>query len=99
MNILLDIYDVNKMKLVPLKWKIKSSYSEIHIFENNNEVMYICSENIELFRKCGEIWNKIIELIGTYNPGSFVESTLDDDAGEFIMADVYKNTSFVIMKL
>ena len=30
-------YDVNKMKLVPLKLKRKSSYSEIHIFENNNE--------------------------------------------------------------
>ena len=44
-------YDVNKMKLVPLKLKIKGSYSEIHIFENNNEVMHICSENIELFRK------------------------------------------------
>ena len=32
----------------------------------------ICSENIELFRKCGEIWNKIIELIGINNPVNFL---------------------------
>ena len=34
--------------------------------------------------------NKIIELIGINNPADFVKND------EFIMADVYKNTSFVI---
>ena len=33
--------------------------------------------------------------IGINNPGDFVETTLDDDADEFIVANVYKNTSFV----
>ena len=88
-------YDVNKMIIVPLQLKIKNSYGEIHIFENNNEVMYNHSDDIELFRKYREIWNKIAELIGINNPGDFVETTLDDDTDEFITADVYKNTSFV----
>ena len=88
-------YDVNKMKLVPLQLKIKNSYGEIRAYANNNEAMYIYSDDKELFRKCREIWNKIIELIGINNPEDFVETTLDDDANEFITADVYKNTSFV----
>ena len=88
-------YDVNNMIIASLQLKIKNSYWEIHIFENNNEVMYIHSDDQELFRKCREIWNKIIELIGINNPGDFVETTLDDETDEFITADVYKNTSFV----
>ena len=77
-------YDVNKMIIVPLQLKIKNSYGEIHTFENNNEVMYNHSDDIELFRKYREIWNKIAELIGINNPGDFVETTLDDDTDEFI---------------
>ena len=46
-------------------------------------------ENIE------KIWNKINELIGINNAGDFVETTLGDDGGEFIMVDVHKNTRFV----
>ena len=88
-------YDVNKMKLVPLQLKIKNSYGEIRTYANNNEAMYIYSDDKELIRKCREIWNKIIEWIGINNPEDFVETTLDDDANEFITADVYKNTSFV----
>ena len=88
-------YDVNKMKLVPLQLKIKNSYGEIRTYANNNESMYIYSDDKELIRKCREIWNKIIEWIGINNPEDFVETTLDDDANEFITADVYKNTSFV----
>ena len=83
------------MKLVPLQLKIKNSYGEIRAYANNNEAMYIYSDDKELFRKCREIWNKIIELIGINNPEDFVETTLDDDANEFITADVYKNTSFL----
>ena len=54
-------YDVNKMKLVPLQLKIKNSYGEIRTYANNNEAMYIYSDDKELIRKCREIWNKIIE--------------------------------------
>ena len=57
--------------------------------------MYIHNDDKEFFRKCREIWNKIIELIGTNSPGDFVDTTVDDDADEFITADVYKKTSFV----
>ena len=56
--------------------------------------MYIHSDDIEHFRKCGEIWNKITELICINNAQDFVETTLDD-GDEFIMVDVHKNTSFV----
>ena len=56
--------------------------------------MFIHNDDKESFRKCREIWNKVIELIGINNPIDFVE--VDDDANEFIMADVYKNTSFVV---
>ena len=57
--------------------------------------MFIHNDDKEFFRKCREIWNKIIELIGINNPGDFVETALDDDADELIAADVHKNTSFV----
>ena len=87
--------NVNKMKLVPLQLKIKNVYSESHTFANNNRVMFIHNDDKEFFRKCREIWNKIIELIGINNPGDFVETALDDDADELIAADVHKNTSFV----
>ena len=87
--------DVNKMMIVPLQLKIKNFYNELNTFANNNRVMFIYNDDKEFFRKCREIWNKIIELIGINNPEDFVETTLDDDANEFITADVYKNTSFV----
>ena len=40
------------------------------------------------------MWNKIIELIGINNTKDFVKNTIDD-ADEFIMVDVQKNTSLV----
>ena len=42
-----------------------------------------------------KIWNKIIELIGINNAKDFVKNTIDDNADEFIMVDVHKDTSFV----
>ena len=57
--------------------------------------MSIKSDNKELFRKIRQIWNKIIELIGINNAKDFVKDTIDDNADEFIMADVHKKTSFV----
>ena len=85
--------DVNKM-IVPLQLKIKNFYNELNTFANNNRVMFIYNDDKEFSRKCREIWNKIIELIGINNPIDFVDA--DDDADEFIMADVYENTSYVV---
>ena len=56
--------DVNKMKIVPPQLKINNSYNEINILANNNRVMFIYNDDKEFFRKCIEIWDKIIELIG-----------------------------------
>ena len=86
-------YDV---PLVPLQLKIKNFYNELHTFANNNKVIFIYNDDKEFIRKCREIWNKIIELIGINNLVDFVETTLDDRTDEFITADVYKNTSFVV---
>ena len=55
--------------------------------------MYIHNDDKKLFRKCGEIWNKITELIGINDAQDFVETTLDD-GDKFIAADVHRNTSF-----
>ena len=56
--------------------------------------MHIYNDDKEFFRKCIEIWDKIIELIGINNHIYFLKA--DDDDKLFIMADVHKNTSFVI---
>ena len=86
--------DVNKMMIVPLQLKINNSYNEINTLANNNRVMFIYNDDKEFFRKCIEIWDKIIELIGINNHIYFLKADEDDEL--FIMADVHKNTSFVI---
>ena len=86
--------DVNKMMIVPLQLKINNSYNEINAFKKNNKVMLIYNDDKEFFRKCIEIWDKIIELIGINNNIYFLKADEDDEL--FIMADVHKNTSFVI---
>ena len=87
--------DVNKMTIAPLQLKIKNFFAKIHKLKNNITVMSIQSDNKKLFRKIREIWNKIIELIGINNAKEFVKNTIDDEADEFIMVDVHKNTGFV----
>ena len=87
-------YDKNKMKFVSLQLKTTNFYNELNTFGNNNRVMFIHNVHKEFFRKCREIWNKIIELTGINNAIDFVE--VDDDANEFITADAYKSTSFVV---
>ena len=82
------------MKIVPLQLKIKNFFSELHTFINNDRIMFIYSDDKELFRKCRKIWNKITELIGINNAQDFVETTLND-GDKFLMVDVHKNTSFV----
>ena len=86
-------YDVNKMKFVPLQLKTKNFYNELNTFANNNRVTFIHNDGKKFLRKCREIWNNIIELIGINNPIDFVN--FDDDANGFITANVYKGTSFV----
>ena len=86
--------NVNKMMIVPLQLKINNSYNEINAFKKNNKVMHIYNDDKEFFRKCIEIWDKIIELIGINNHIYFLKA--DDDDELFIMADIHKNTSFVI---
>ena len=81
---------------VPLQ--LNFFFGELHTFANNNRVVPIHSDDKELFRKCREIWNKITELIGIDNPTDFVETTLNDNADEFIMVDVEKNTSAIRQK-
>ena len=79
--------------IVPLQLKINNFYNEINTLENDNRVIFIYIDDKEFFRRCIEIRDKIIELIGINNPIDFVE--VDDDDELFIMADVHKNTSFV----
>ena len=86
--------DVNKMMIAPLQLKKRNSYNEINIFENNNRVMLIYNDDKEFFRKCIEIWDKIIELIVINNHIYFLNA--DDNDELFIMADVHENTSFVL---
>ena len=88
--------DINRMTVAPLQLKINNFYNELNTFANNNRVMFIYNDDKEFFRKCREIWNKITELIGINNPRDFVETDSDYDDELFIIADVHKNTSFVL---
>ena len=56
--------------------------------------MHIYNDDKEVFRKCIEMQDKIIELIGINNHIYFLKA--DEDNELFIMANVHKNTSFVI---
>ena len=78
------------MMIVPLQLKINNSYNEINAFK---KIIKYNDDN-EFFRKCIEIWDKIIDLIGINNHIYFLKADEDDEL--FVMADVHKNTSFVI---
>ena len=56
--------------------------------------MFIYNDDQKFSRKYIKIWDKIIELIGINNYIYFLK--VDEDYELFIMADVHKNTSFVI---
>ena len=60
--------------------------------KENNKVMLIYNDDKEFFRKCIDIWDKIVELIGINNHMYFLKA--DEDYELFIMADVRKNASF-----
>ena len=86
--------DVSKMMIVPMQLKINSSYNKINLLKKKNKLMFAYNDDKTFFRKCIEIWDKIIELIGINNHIYFLKTNDDDKL--LIMADVYKNTSFVI---
>ena len=87
--------NVNKMMIVPLQLKIKNFYNELNTFANNNRVMFIYNDDKEFFRKCREIWNKIIELIGINNPIDFVDA--DDDAN--LLWQMYTKIQALLLKI
>ena len=77
-----------------MQLKIENFYfDELHVFTSGITQVPILSDDYEFFRKCKKIWNKIIELIDINNPTDFIWTTLDDNADEFIMVDVEKNTN------
>ena len=89
--------DVNKSKTVPLQLKIENySFGELVIFAYVDDGgvtadVDIGSNDKNFFRKCREIWNKIIELMDRDNPDDFVNI---DDYGEYIMLDTEKYNRF-----
>ena len=82
------------MMIIPLQLKINNSYNEINILAKNNRVMFIYNGDKESFRKCIEILDKIIELMGINNHTYFLK--VDSDDKLFIMVDVHENTSFFL---
>ena len=56
--------------------------------------MFIYNDDKEFFRKCIEIWDKIIEIMSVNNHIYFLKA--DDDGELFIMTDADENTSFVL---
>ena len=85
--------DVNKIKVVPLQLELNYFFGDMYTFTNNDRIMFIKSNEKELFKKFREIWNKITELIGINNAPDFVKNTIDDVADEFITVDIPKNRS------
>ena len=81
------------MNVVPLQLKIKNFSGKIHELKNNITLMSTQSDDKELFRKIREIWNKIIELIGTNNANDFVRNTEYGD--KYITTNVHENTNFL----
>ena len=81
------------MMIVPLQLKINNSYNEINALKKK-KVMLTYNDGREFFRKCMEISNRIIELIGINSHIYFLKA--DDNVKLFIIAAAHKNTSFVI---
>ena len=52
-------------------------------------MVYNCSDNKNLFKKCREIWNNITESIGINDAENFVKTT-EDNGDEYIEAVLKK---------
>ena len=64
--------DKYKSAFVSLQLRIKNFSSKMEIYTSNDKVMFIYSDDEELFKKCRKIWNKITKLIGINNASGFV---------------------------
>ena len=84
--------DVNKNKIVPLQLKIENYFFGELDFNYYTADVIAEGNDKELFIKCRELWNKIIEIMDIDNPNDFV---VIDDYGEFIVLDIEKNTSAI----
>ena len=80
--------------IVPLQLKINNSDNEINAVKRNNKVILIYNDDKEFFRKGIEIWDKIIELMDEITTYIFLR--LAKIMNYLFMANVHKNTSFVI---
>ena len=89
-------YDVNKMKFVPLQLKINNSYNEINTLANNSRVMYIYNGDKEFFRKCIEIWDKIIELISINTTHIFLRLMM---MMNYLLWQMYTKAQALFLKL
>ena len=69
----------------------------MNTLENNNRVMLIYNDGKEFFRKCTEIWHKIIELISINNRIYFLKA--DDDDELFIIAVMYTKIQALFLKI
>ena len=76
-----------------MQLRINNFSSKMEIHTNDDKVIFIYSDDEELFKKCREIWNRITKLIGMNNSPDFLKTNSNND--EFIMADVHENTSFI----
>ena len=82
--------DVNKKKIVPLQSKINNFYfDELHMYPSN------ITEGLSIVMMKNFLENVEKYGIRLNDPKDFVETTLDDDADEFIMLEVENNTSAV----
>ena len=86
---------LNKRIIIPPQLKAKNFYNELNTFANNNRAMFIYNDDKEISRKCREIWNKIIELIGINNPIDFVDA--DDDAN--LLWQMYTKIQALLLKI
>ena len=87
--------DVNKKKIVPLQLKINNFYlGQLHMLPKDITIILIYSVDKALFKKCGEIWNKINELIGVNDLANFAVTNLDG-RDDFIILKLEKKTTAI----
>ena len=89
--------DVNKTKVVPLELKIKFFYlGELHMPPNDITIIFIHSDDKELFEKCREIWNNNLRghLLGINDLANFFVTNLDG-RDDFIILELEKKTTAI----
>ena len=84
------------MRIVPLQLQINNSYNEINAFKKDNKVMHIYNDDEEFFRKCIEIWDTIIELIGINNHIYFLKA---DEMMNYLLWQMYTKIQALLLKI